>query len=348
MPELRKDPLVGRWVIIATERARRPGTFVDPQANIFDPQIKCPFCDDNHKKIIFSIKNEKMRASQRDWLIRVVPNLNSILKIEESFNRRGNGLYDVFSGYGAHEVVIETSEHIANMADLDLEQIRLVIETYKARFKDLEKDPNLQCVLAYKNYGWAAGARRIGHSRSQIMASPVNPLLVQEKLIGAKRYFDYHERCIYCDVIEQERKLGTRIVVETEHFIALAPFAARFPFELWMLPKKHHCDFADGIVGLEADLAKILKDILLRFKIGLDDPAYNYVLQTAPFRREEDRGRFKTIREDYHWHMELMPRLTRVAGFEKGTGFYICPIPPEQAAEFLRTVGVKESQMIAD
>ncbi|OGX26433.1 MAG: hypothetical protein A2787_05450 [Omnitrophica WOR_2 bacterium RIFCSPHIGHO2_01_FULL_48_9] len=337
MPELRKDPVVGRWVIIATERARRPGNIVDSSENTFNGGgSHCPFCH-NKEKVIYTAKNDK----HPDWSVLVVPSGAPTLKPQSHSSRTGHGLYDVINGYGAHEVIIETPEHIANMADLDVEQIQQVLNTYVVRINDLKKDPNLQYALSYKNHGWGAGGRRIGHSRSQIVATPVNPLRVKEKLIGAKKYFDYHERCVYCDLINQEKEFKKRIIFETEHFIAMTPFAARFLFEIWVLPKKHDCDFSEGVVGFEEDLARILKDLLLKIKIGLNDPAYNYVIHSAPFRREHDKKlQWKTIHEDYHWHMEIMPRLTRVAGFEKGTGFYICPVPPENMAEFLREVEI--------
>jgi UDPglucose--hexose-1-phosphate uridylyltransferase len=335
MSEFRKDPVVGRWVIIATERARRPGNFVDPQKNLFTENQECPFCN-NQEPPVYLVSGD----GGTPWKIRVVPSGTAVLNMNEQFHRRGHGLYDVVNAYGAHEVVIETHEHIANMADLSVGQIKLVLETYVARFRELEKNENLQYVLSYKNYGWAAGSRKIGHSRSQIMGTSVNPLRVKEKLVGAKRYFDYHERCLYCDLIRQEQHAKSRIVVESDHFIVLTPFAPRFPFELLILPKEHHCDFAKGVVGKEEDLAKILKNVLSRIKIGLDDPAYNYVIQTAPFRRAGKGTRWKTIEQDYHWHIELMPRLARAAGFEKGTGFYICSIPPENTAEYLREVAV--------
>ncbi len=338
MPELRKDPVVGRWVIIATERARRPGSFIGQQDNNFDPNQKCQFCN-NQDPEIYAIKAQGFQGNGA-WQIRVVPSGTPLLKMDTSFKRRGHGLYDVVNGYGVHEVVIETPQHIANMADLDFKQIQLVLETYVVRFNELEKNPNFQYVIAYKNYGWAAGSRRIGHSRSQIIATPVNPLRVKEKLIGAKRYFDLHDRCLYCDLILQEREIKKRVVVESEHFLAVTPFAPRFAFEIWILPKKHHCDFAKGIIGQQEDLAKVLKEILLRLKVGIDDPSYNYVIHTAPFRHGEKGQRWKTIEEDYHWHIEVMPRLTRAAGFEKGTGFYICSIPPENTAEYLREVQI--------
>ena len=336
MPELRKDPVVGRWVIIATERARRPGNFVDSSENVFDGKKNCPFCH-SKDQVIYSAKNQ--HAGHRDWSVLVVPSGAPTLKPQGHCSRAGQGLYDVINGYGAHEVVIETPEHIANMADLDVEQIKLVLETYVVRINDLEKDVKFKHVFPYKNYGVVAGGRAIGHSRSQIVATPVNPLRVKEKLTGAKKYYNYHERCVYCDLIRQEQQSKDRVIAENGHFIAITPFAARFLFEVWIIPKKHCCDFAKGIQGMETDLAALLRDILRRIKIGLNDPAYNYVIHSAPFRREEElKKQYQTIEEDYHWHIEIMPRLTRVAGFEKGTGFYICAVPPESMAEFLREV----------
>ena len=175
------------------------------------------------------------------------------------------------------------------------------------------------------------------------MAMPVASLEITEKLSGAQQYFKDHKRCVYCDLIEREIKDKKRIIVETDDFLAVIPFAARFLFEAWIIPKKHHADFAQGIRGHEEGLAKILKIVLQKIKNGLDDTAYNWVIQTAPFRMPgcpkgayRARGKWRTIDVDYHWHMELIPRLTRMAGFEKGSGFYICAIPPEEMAEYLR------------
>jgi UDPglucose--hexose-1-phosphate uridylyltransferase len=335
MPELRKDPVVGRWVIIATERARRPGNVIDAQRNSFDHDGECPFCNNQDPEIL--VLEDK--ASPK-WSVRVVPSGTPILKSNGGLNRRAHGLYGVVNDYGAHEVVIETPEHVANIADLDVNQIRRVLEAYVIRFNALQKDPNHQYVIAYKNYGWSAGSRKIGHSRSQIIAAPVNPLSIKEKLSGARKYFLYHERCLYCDLIQQELNDKRRVVSETKHFIAITPFAPRFSFEVWIIPKRHHCDFAQGVLGVEDDLAGLLKETLLRLKKGLEDPAYNYVIQTAPLRRETDKNRWRTLQEDYHWHIEVMPRITRVAGFEKGSGFYICSIPPEHTAEYLREVEI--------
>lgn len=340
MPELRKDPVVGRWVIIATERARRPGNFVSYQENAFGETKECPFCQ-NQDPEIYAMRHPGSGHDQ--WSVKVVPNGTPILSSEIKFKRRGSGLYDVINGYGANEVVIETPEHISNMADLSIGQIQSVFQTYVARFRELAQRSDFQYVFAYKNYGEAAGSRPIGHSRSQVIAAPVNPLRVKEKLQGAQQYFSYRERCLYCDIVRQTQEDPSRPVRETEHFIAITPFAPRFPFEVTILPKKHCCDFMEGAAGLEQDLAGLVKDVLMRFKVGLDDCAYNYIIQTAPLRHKRKGGtKWETIEEDYHWHLEMIPRLARPAGFEKGSGFYICPIPPEDTAEYLRRVNISE------
>ena len=320
MSQLRKDPIVSRWTIIATERARRPAAFVDPQSTATDPK-ECAYCQDIVFQGIYKANG-----------VKVINSNSPILDDSKPFEPRAHGLYEVAHSYGSHEIVVETPDHIANMADLSIEQIKAVFQTYALRMQVHRKNPFIEYVLAYKNYGLAAGSRNIGHSRSQIMAVPVLPMRVSDKTSGAEKYFDYHERCLFCDILSQELEMKERLVVENEHFVVITPFASRFPFETWIIPKDHHCDFAEGINGHEASLASIMKDILLRLKIGLNDPAYNYMIQTAPVKKSS------AFKDDYHWHIEVIPRLTRVAGFERGTGFYICPIPPEMTAAFLREV----------
>ncbi|MBF0511900.1 MAG: DUF4921 family protein [Candidatus Omnitrophica bacterium] len=321
MSQLRKDPIVGRWTIIATERARRPAAFVDPQAIITDKK-SCTYCQ------------EPLKIIDEHEGVKVIHSSNPLLDQVHPFERKAHGIYDVCYSYGHHEVIVEVADHIAGMADLSIGQIKAVFEAYAARMEMHRKDHAIEYILAYKNYGVAAGSRNIGHSRSQIMAVPVVPMRVKDKISGAKKYFDYHDRCLFCDLVSQELENKQRIVAQNDHFIAITPFASRFPFETWILPKKHHSDFVTGIEGSATDLAVIMKDLLLRFKIGLNDPAYNYMIQNAPVKHPI------LYKENYHWHIEVMPRLTRVAGFERGTGFYICPIPPEMAAEFLREVEI--------
>ncbi len=339
MPELRKDPIVGRWVIIATERARRPDQF-NEQTKEDAPEPPCPFCEGHESQTppeIHSIRPKRTPPNTPGWDLRVVSSISPFLRIEGELDRRGKGLYDLMNGIGAHEIVIETKQHIANMADLGEEQIAKVITCYIDRMNDLEKDKRFKYTLVFKNYGWTAGGSRTRHSRSQIIATPVNPKRVKEELAGSRGYYDYHERCVFCDLIRQELESKDRLIIEMDGFIAITPFASRFPFEVWILPKKHACDFTSIDMDARFNLAKIMKTVLSKLKIGLDDPAYNYVLHTAPFRRQK-AGYWKSIDQDYHWHIEIMPRLTQVAGFEWGTGFYICPIAPEQAAQFLREV----------
>jgi UDPglucose--hexose-1-phosphate uridylyltransferase len=341
MPELRKDPVIGRWVIIATERARRPDQF-SGQAQENYTEKPCPFCEGSESKTppeIYALRPRHTPSNVKGWELRVVPSISPFLKIEGELDRRGEGLYDMMSGIGAHEIIIETNEHIGNMADLSDEQVAKVITCYIDRITDLEKDKRFKYVLVFKNHGWIAGGGRVKHSRSQLIATPVNPKRVKEELVGARQYYDYHERCVFCDLIRQELESKERVILEIDGFIAVAPFASRFPFEVWILPKKHSCDFTTMDMPSRFGFAKILKKVLMKLKNGLKDPPYNYILHTAPFRRPK-LGSWKSIENDYHWHMEIMPRLTRVAGFEWGTGFYICPLPPENAAKFLREVEV--------
>lgn len=341
MPELRKDPIIGRWVIISTERAKRPDQF-SGQAQQPVTEKPCPFCEGaeaNTPPEIYSLRQGNTRANSPGWELRVVPSVSPFLRIEGAIERRGKGMYDLMNGIGAHEIIIETNRHIANIADLPAEQITKIINCYIDRISDLEKDSRFKYVMLFKNYGLVAGGGSLRHSRSQLIATPVNPKRVKEELVGARQYYEYRERCIFCDVIKQELESKERLILDIDGFIAVAPFASRVPFEIWILPKKHACDFTSLDIASRASLANILKIALSKLKKGLNDPPYNYVLHTAPFKRQKT-GYWKSIDHDYHWHIEIMPRLTRVAGFEWGTGFYICPLSPEDAARFLREVEV--------
>lgn len=342
MPELRKDPIIGRWVIVATERAKRPDQFSSQAPEGPATEKPCPFCEGNESQTppeIYALRPNRSSRNTPGWELRVVPSIAPFLRIEGDLDRHGRGLYDIMNGIGAHEVIIETNQHIANMADLGEEQISKVITCYIDRMLDLEKDGRFKYGLIFKNYGWTAGGGRIRHSRSQLIATPVNPKRVKEELVGARDYYNYHERCIFCDLIKQELDSKERLILDIDGFIAIAPFAARFPFEVWILPKKHSADFINLEPAHRLDLARTIKKVLAKMKKGLNDPPYNYVIHTAPFRRAKS-GYWKSVDKDYHWHIEIMPRLTRVAGFEWGTGFYICPLPPEDAAKFLREVQV--------
>ena len=343
MPELRKDPLIGRWVIIATDRARRPIDFIASHDDPLPPG-ECPFCvgkEASTPKEILAVGENGGGVGGSGWHVRVIPSIKPVLRVEGELHRRAKGMYDVMDGIGAHEVIIETPQHTANAADLSVEQLHTALQATVTRMADLERDPRLRYVLWFKNYGEVAGAGRIAHARSQLIATPVTPKRVKEELIGSRRYFEEKDRCLVCDLLHQEREAKTRIVFDGQHMVALCPFASRFPFELWICPKRHSCDFGAMQPEELTDLASAFKQVLSRLKSVLDDPPYNFLLHTAPFRRQRDKiGHWKTITEDFHWHIELIPRLTRVAGFEWGSGFYINPTPPEEAAKYLREAHV--------
>ena len=340
MPELRKDPVVGRWVIIAVERAKRPHDFSTQRYS--PPEGECPFCEGKESGTpteIYALRKEKSKKDAPGWNIRVVPSNAPFLRIEGELNRGTKGNFDVMNGIGAHEIVIETPEHIKNLADLSEGQIVKVLTALIERVKDLEKDHRFKYILIFKNYGWSAGGGRVGHSRSQLIATPVTPKRVKEELTIGRRYYELHERCLFCDIINQELEQRERIVLDVDDFVTTVPFASHFPFEVCILPKKHSCDFYKIDEEQIHNLARAIKQTLLKLKIGLNDPPFNLILHAAPFRRKK-MGYWRTINEDYHWHIEIIPRLVQVAGFEWGTGFYICSIAPEEAAQYLREIEV--------
>ncbi|MCL6583088.1 MAG: galactose-1-phosphate uridylyltransferase [bacterium] len=332
MPELRKDPIIGRWVIIATERAKRPSDFISqPQERM---KGFCPFCVGNEDKTppeVLAYRQSGTRPNTPGWSVRVVPNKFPALKIEGELDKRAVGLYDQMNGVGAHEVIIETPDHDLSLANLPLENFAQVIQAYQDRVIDLKRDPRFQYVLIFKNHGHAAGAS-LDHSHSQLIALPVIPKRVVEEIRGTNTYYLYRDRCIICDIIHQELEMEVRLIDQNQHFIALAPFASRFPFETWVIPKGHAVYFEAISQDQLWALAQILKCVLQRITTALNDPPYNFLIHSAPFYEKEIGF--------YHWHMEIIPKLTAVAGFEWGTGFYINPTPPEEACRFLREVKI--------
>lgn len=332
MSELRKDPVTGRWVIISSERGRRPSDFQEAP-----PKRKggfCPFCAGNERFTppeILAYREPGTPPNSAGWSLRVVPNKFPALKIEGNLDKTGIGLFDKMNGIGAHEVIIENPSHEMTMTKLPERKIEDILWAYRDRVIDLKKDPRFQSILIFKNEGEAAGAS-LEHSHSQLIALPIIPRQVSEEIEGARLYYNYKERCIYCDIIRQEMYAEERTVAENEHFLAITPFAARFPFETWIIPKTHNACFDESQPWEYSSLARILKNVLQRLDKVLNIPPYNYIIHTCPLRSQ--------MREFYHWHLELMPKLIRIAGFEWGSGFYINPTSPEEAAKFLREAKV--------
>jgi UDPglucose--hexose-1-phosphate uridylyltransferase len=332
LPEFRKDPVTGRWVIIATDRSRRPADFsrqqVIPKGDRF-----CPFCPGNEQKTPPEVLAYRQSGGLNEpgWTLRVVPNKFPALRVEGDFDRQGEGLYDKMNGIGAHEVIIEAPEHNVTLGEMPEKRAEDIFWAIRDRFLDLKKDLRMRYILAFKNHGEAAGAT-LEHSHSQLIALPVVPRRVQEELEGAKRYYDLKERCIFCDILRQEMNTGSRVVLETEHFLAVCPYAARFPFEIWVLPRRHFSNFEDSDVPTFHNLGWVMPLLVREIDTVLERPAYNVMIHTAPL---QEHGL-----PYYHWHMEMIPKLTKMAGFEWGTGFYINPTPPEESAKFLREAGL--------
>lgn len=332
MPELRKDPVTGRWVIIATERARRPTDFLR-QPVVPQGVRLCPFCPGNESKTppeVLAFRSGT-QPNTPGWSVRVVPNKFPVLRVEGDLERQGEGIYDRMNGVGAHEVIIETPEHQISLADTSDKQVEEVFWAFRERILDLRKDIRLRYVLLFKNHGEAAGAS-LEHTHSQLIALPVVPKRVIEEIEGAHRYFNFKERCIYCDILHQEEKSGERVVLDTDHFLVIEPYAPRFPFETWIVPRRHTSHFESAEPATLPNLAWTVRHLLRKLDKVLERPAYNCVVHTAPLQ--------EASLPHYHWHIEIIPRLTKVAGFEWGTGFYVNPTPPEEAAQYLREVGL--------
>lgn len=332
MPELRKDPIVGRWVIISKERGKRPSDF------LVEKEIAkggfCPLCpghENTTPKEVLAYGRNHGEPNTPGWTLRVVPNKYPALMIEGDLDKEGEGVYDKMNGIGAHEVIVETPNHDETLAELSPERLVQVLWSYRDRIVDLKKDMRFRYVMIFKNYGRAAGAS-LEHSHSQLIALPVVPELVCEELQGAKTYYSYKERCVFCDIIRQELTRGTRLICENEDFLAITPFAPRAPFEMWILPKRHSSSYTDMTDGEFSRLAHIFSETFRRLNGAIPQVPYNYVLHTTPLREDAP--------DYYHWHFEIMPKLTMIAGFEWGTGFYINPTSPEDAAKFLRELTI--------
>lgn len=330
MSELRREPVSGHWVIISTERSARPTDFKTSHQII--KSSFCPFCEGHEDKTppeILAYRENGTEANTRGWRVRVVPNKFPALQVEGDENKRGEGIYVMMNGVGAHEVIIESPKHIQSLTALDNGNVEEVLLCYRDRLIDLRRDKRLVYGLLFKNVGCSAGAT-LEHTHSQLIVTPIVPQLVSIEMENSETFYKHRGLCIFCDMMQQEIEADSRIIISTDNFVSFAPFASRFPFETWILPKKHETHF-EYMQKLEIDeLANVLKNTLIKLETALDFPPYNFIIHSTPFNVNES--------EYYHWHIEIIPRLTNIAGFEWGTGFYINHTPPEQAAEILRSV----------
>ncbi len=329
MPQLRKDPVTDRWVVVNVESPKGASSFTPSEARLNSSKT-CPFCPGNESMTPPEIAAYGRKSGLKNapgWQVRVVPNKFPALRIEESADKSANGIYDKLGGFGAHEVIIENPNHNKEIADLGHEEIAMILKVYRDRCLDLKKDARFKYILIFKNYGASAGAS-LEHPHSQLIALPIVPSRVKGEMKGVHHHQEYTERCIYCDMIGQENQEKKLTVLEEGGFAAIAPFASRFPFETWILPKIHQASFDTISDDQITALAGVLKTVLAKIKKSLHDPSYNFMIHTLPV-NEKAEGAF-------HWHLEIIPQLTQVAGFELGTGFYLNPTPPELAAKTLK------------
>lgn len=337
MHELRKDLLLGRWVAVLSE-SKSPEEYIVPEIEEEDGQncVLCPGRENETPKEITAIRKPGTQPNTPGWYVRALPSFNPVFQIEGDLGRRGVGIYDRMNSIGANEILVESPEHNVRPEDMGLEQMIKVVTLYRDRIADLEKDSRLRYILIYKNSGKYAG-ETFRHPVSYLMATPVIPKVVKDELDNAKLYFSYKERCVFCDIIREELNAGDRIIVETKSFICFCPYAGQFPFESWIILKRHSCAFHEITQEELEDLALILMTMLKKIRKIFKNAQFNYFIHTAP-NMIPRRNHWHTLGEDFHWHIEIVPRLIRTSGFELGSGFYILPTSPENAAKFLREV----------
>ncbi|MDQ7825240.1 MAG: galactose-1-phosphate uridylyltransferase [Candidatus Eremiobacteraeota bacterium] len=333
MPELRLNIATNDWVIIATERARRPHEFIkgNKEERHCPPFLAtCPFCTgaeaEQTCKDIASIKDH-----EGNWLVRSVPNKFPALSFTGEPETIDKGVYHTMNGVGAHEVIIESPVHNLTTAHYRTSHLEKIIEMYKARYLDLSRDPRLAHIIIFKNHGEGAGTS-LEHPHSQIVATPIVPTQVMGRLRSAREYHGKNGECVFCRMAAEELKAKKRIVAENAHFVTIEPYASFSPFHTWILPKKHRSSFGQIAKEEIKGLAAILKDILARFYYGVGDPDYNYCIRSSPLAEKED--------EYFHWYIAIVPRISRPAGFEMGSGMFINTSLPEECARFLRDVAL--------
>lgn len=331
MPEIRHNVLTREWVIIALERAKRPDQFVRKREKkplpAFDP--KCPFCPGNEA---MTPPETYVVPDTNSWRVRVTPNKYGALTYEGARQLSIEGIRRKVTGVGIHEVIVETPAHNAATALLQDAEVETIIETYLNRFKFASMDPRIQQVTIFKNHGESAGTS-LEHPHSQMIAAPVITSQLRDRLINALKHFDEFGECIFCHVLDEELREGTRIVMESEHFVAFVQYAALTPFSMLIMPRRHMACFAEMNDAEAADLARVLRRTLAKLYRGLLDPDFNYTIRTAPLEY--------TGVKYYHWYLSIIPRLTKMAGFELGSGMFINASLPEDNASFLRGITVE-------
>ena len=324
LPEWRQNPITGAWVIIAPERGTRPSE--SPGSPAFPPLFEsCPFCAGHEQHTppeLFAVRAAGSHVNQPGWRVRVVPNRYPAVR-DFAFAPEA----DKHAGFGKHELVIESPHHDLELAHLLPGQVQDVVTAWRERLRALSHDDRLKYAHVFKNQGTAAGAS-VAHCHSQIIALPFVPPFLQQELDAGQTYHARHERCIFCDLLHAERAARSRIVWESPRYLAVVAYAGRQPYETWILPRQHQCRFETINAEETAELGTMLWQVLSKLQQVIDRLSYNVILHTAPFHEGP--------LPHFHWHLEVLPRISQAAGFEWGTGVYINIVRPEDAAERLR------------
>ena len=333
-PEFRRDPVCGRWAVVAPERALRPVTlpWAEPRHRQNGERRPCPFCPGQEAETPHEVLAYREAGSRPDgpgWSLRVVPNRFPAVRpdVGGAFCAVGGMVFLSAPGLGRSEIVIETPEHISSPTLLSDAQLAAVFHAYRDRLTTLAEDGRLAYASVFKNVGAEAGAS-LGHTHSQIVATPVVPELVEAEMAGGREFLARTGRCVFCDLAAREQASGSRIVASSEHFLVVTAFAPRFAYELWVLPIAHASRFESLGEERAFELAGLLKRVLRALDQVQSEPAYNWCIHTAPLRSPE--------LPHYHWHIEILPRTSRPAGLEWGYGCFITTVRPEDAASELR------------
>lgn len=330
MSQLRQNIITKDWVVFATSRAKRPHDFVrSPDRTLTDAPISdphCPFCE------VPPEEEEFLRLEQDGrWQVRVIANRYPALSPQGDRLWQTDGIHRSISGVGYHEVLVEHPQHNLTIALMSQGDVVTILRAYRQRYQQIRCDPRIESIIIFKNHGESAGASLI-HPHSQIVATPIVPSQIRVRMADAIAHFDDNGQCLYCFTLQDELRSGERIVMETEHFVAFIPYAALSPFHLWIFPRRHASSF-DSVGDEElVDLASILRGILQRLYYGLQNPAFNFTIRSIPTHEGEV--------EYFHWYVAIVPRVSKAAGFEMGSGMYINTSWPEDSAAFLRSVVV--------
>ncbi len=326
--EIRQDKVTKQWVIYAPSRRKRPSDFrrpVEPGRPLPPRDERCPFCPGQEwmlPPVMDEIKGENGLVQ-----VRVVPNKFPALTPDGDLSRFSEGIYLKMRGYGNHEVVIETPRHDRQPGEMQVREVETVIEAYHRRYMALMRASGIMMVIIFRNHGPQAGTSLV-HPHSQIIGTGMVPGHIRWREEAAERYFDEFGRCVYCDILAYETGDGRRVVLENDSFVAFVPFAAEVPFEIWIMPKEHKADFGDISATEKRDLASALCHLLARLHARLNDPDYNYIINTS--------ARYRAREPQLHWYLQIRPRLMTMAGFEIGSGISINPSVPEEDAAFLK------------